>query len=460
MIDNKSPTAAVGRRIKVRRAELGLSQAQLAGADLSDSYISLLESGRRAPSEDVMATLADRLRCSQMWLRSGLDEAALRTVRLRLREAELQLRTGGAAAALEITQEVATSDAADRETQEHARFLEGCAFEALGKLDRAIDIFSDVIEAAEREGDEPSIAATVALSRCLREAGDVAAAIDVARVGLRRLERDGAPPDEQFVELSATLLAGYIERGDFATAQRLADQNIAAADVIGLPLSRGSAYWNAMVVAAESGRLSDAERYGDRALALYGETDGARNLARLKVAYGWLLMRLNPPRPSSALTILETASEEIHHSGSVVDQAYLCTEKARALLHLGKLDSAEQAAQQSIDLLGATSAAVPIEFARSAAVLAMIELAKEEKSAAGSHIEQAATALNDVGVSRNASEVWRELGEIALTTGNQDVATQAFRNALDCVGVSAPVEPTAHALAHSRLPAEPAATTV
>ncbi|GAA2628255.1 hypothetical protein GCM10010307_17960 [Streptomyces vastus] len=50
-----------GRRMRELRRHAGMSQADLAGPELSASYVSLLESGKRVPSPEVVAALAERL---------------------------------------------------------------------------------------------------------------------------------------------------------------------------------------------------------------------------------------------------------------------------------------------------------------------------------------------------------------------------------------------------------------
>ncbi len=50
-----------GRRLRRARLAAGLSQAELAGEAYTNSYVSYLESGRRAPTHDVAAYLAERL---------------------------------------------------------------------------------------------------------------------------------------------------------------------------------------------------------------------------------------------------------------------------------------------------------------------------------------------------------------------------------------------------------------
>jgi tetratricopeptide (TPR) repeat protein len=51
----------LGERIRTRRKELGLTQAQLGGADVSKAFISLVEKGRAKPSLDTLSVLAQRL---------------------------------------------------------------------------------------------------------------------------------------------------------------------------------------------------------------------------------------------------------------------------------------------------------------------------------------------------------------------------------------------------------------
>ncbi|WP_405527453.1 helix-turn-helix domain-containing protein [Streptomyces canus] len=52
---------AFGRRVRALRLRAGMSQAALAGPELSASYVSLIESGKREPSPEVATALAERL---------------------------------------------------------------------------------------------------------------------------------------------------------------------------------------------------------------------------------------------------------------------------------------------------------------------------------------------------------------------------------------------------------------
>lgn len=63
----------IGHRIKTRRIELGLTQAQVGQmANLSTSQICYLESGKRTPSAHIINTLSEILKCSADWLIKGI----------------------------------------------------------------------------------------------------------------------------------------------------------------------------------------------------------------------------------------------------------------------------------------------------------------------------------------------------------------------------------------------------
>lgn len=63
---------ALGDRLRQLRKEAGLTQDRLARrAHVNDSYISLIETGRRVPSPEVTAALAAELGCTVEYLLYG-----------------------------------------------------------------------------------------------------------------------------------------------------------------------------------------------------------------------------------------------------------------------------------------------------------------------------------------------------------------------------------------------------
>ena len=98
--DSAASDGGLGERLRQRRLAAGLSQGALAGPDLSPSYVSLLEAGKRTPTVEVIASLAERLGCSVLYLLEGVDPAQHEKSRLTVEYAELAIRNGEASDAL------------------------------------------------------------------------------------------------------------------------------------------------------------------------------------------------------------------------------------------------------------------------------------------------------------------------------------------------------------------------
>ncbi|MFI7702485.1 hypothetical protein [Nonomuraea sp. NPDC049480] len=92
---------------------------------------------------------------------------------------------------------------------------------------------------------------------------------------------------------------------------------ISISDTLGSPLAaRASACWNAAVTAYRHGRSADALVLAERALALFGETDHARDLAMLRAGYGLVLLDGDPAEPERAHEILLDARHRFTRLGT------------------------------------------------------------------------------------------------------------------------------------------------
>lgn len=87
---------AIGTRIRFLRKQLGLSQGQLAGGDMTKSFISQLESGKCGASFNTLEIIASRLGCSADYLLLQTDHSAslemlLESVQTKLMEDSLEV---------------------------------------------------------------------------------------------------------------------------------------------------------------------------------------------------------------------------------------------------------------------------------------------------------------------------------------------------------------------------------
>ena len=300
--------------------------------------MSLLESGRRRPTDAALAVLAERLGCTVDYLVHGQDPADLDRVRLALSYAELALRNGEPGDALTQLDAVAGDLAAvsDSERWRHRR-LRASTLESLGRLEQAIRELEELRAesgAAGRYGEQLQL--TVDVVRCYKEVGDVAYALDVGEQTLASVRRLGLTGSDQHAELASTVLGLYFERGDLVRAESVATEVLEALGEGGSPRGRAAVHWNASLVAERRDDLPSALALAERALAVYAEGDDVRALARLRTAYAWLLLRSLPPRAAEARELLGAAREALLDVGSEIDVAYSETELARAELVLGR----------------------------------------------------------------------------------------------------------------------------
>lgn len=423
----------VGQRIRSRRLELGLSQAEIAEGMLSPSYVSLVESGRRQPAASALAHVAERLRIDVEYLRDGVDASVRTKARLGLGRAEMALREGRADEAYEQFTMLVGDPGLNDEQSRRARLGRAFARERSEDLEGAIDLLTELADEARQSPEVQSwLDVAIALTRCYDRAGDFDMAIQIGEDARRSAADLGLEATDEYIRLGCTVLGAYHSRGDVVRSKALAAELVAAADKIGAPQTRGAAYWNASFVAEQRGELALALTLVDRALAMFGEGDDARNLARLRVAHAWLLLQGPEPRAQEALGILDGVEDSIKRHGSKIDVAHFNTKRADALLQLGRFDEARDAVETALRELG-DQARVGVAQAR--LTLARVLRAQGDIDKSIEEVAIAASALESMGATRVAAAAWRELADLYRDLGRTEEALDAYDNALRSVRV-------------------------
>ncbi|SEG82815.1 Helix-turn-helix domain-containing protein [Thermomonospora echinospora] len=345
----------VGERVRNLRLTRRMSQAQLAGHDLSDSYISLIESGKRTPTPAVLRLLAERLGCTSEYLAEGIEPEQRAHLEVRERYARLSLSAGDASAALAGFDDV-ISGSDDPELTTRAHWGRAQALEALGRVEAAIGVFEELREQAERDpGRASALPVLVALARCYHAVGDLGQAIALGERVLARLHDLELTAGEEHTEASRVLLLAYVDRADPERAHRLGREVLG----IGAPAegSLSDAYRHASAVALEQGAVGDALHLADQALAAQDEGARIRAQARLHMAAARALLRGVPPfgdapHPAAeAMELLNGAASDLRGA-----EAIDCViETARALVLLGEPDQAVEAVERELAGMSADS---------------------------------------------------------------------------------------------------------
>jgi transcriptional regulator with XRE-family HTH domain len=423
----------LGRRLRAARLAKELTQGQLAGAEVSVGYISRIESGQRRPNAKVLSALAARVGVTVDQLLVGVATRDLDQIRLALDYAELSLESGEpleaetrSAEALSQAQSSSLDDLTDR-----ARFMHARALEALGRLDAAILELEELV--ATTTSGLVKVRSGIALCRCLRDSGDLTKAIEAGEKILGQLAGTPLEQTDEAVQLAVTLASAYFERGDSGHAVRVCRTALTKAEALGSSTARASAYWNASMMEAERGAIVDAVSLAERALALLGEGQDVRNLARLRTELGTMLLRLDPPNVADAQRNLEQAAEElVWSSASPVDVARNDIALARALFLTGDVDSAGALSAQVRSAIGDKA---PLVAADAISLQGQVMAAQGDLSGAAQFFQQAVHALTGVGADRSAAQLWFELADLLEDVGMLDASRDAYRSAAASAGV-------------------------
>ena len=422
----------LGRRIKNLRSAAGLTQGELGGDDASIAYISRIEAGKRRPDLGLLRVLAGRLGATAEELVHGVSRDRRAEWRLALDHAELALRAGNAADALEKASAVldgarATS-AADLVSA--GSLVKALALEALGHLDDAVLELERLV--AADEGAAEWTRAAIALTRCYRESGDLVRATDAGEQALARLEAAGLDATDEGVQLTVTLASVYNERGDARHAIRLCRTAAAKAEDLDSAQAKAAAYWNASIFESEQGRVDAAIPLAKHALALLEAGDDNRNLARLHSQLGMFQLAGDVPDAAAARASLERAATELEWSAAtVVERGYNTVALARAQLLLGDAEAAEVLLEQ----VSAAGGSAPLLGAEIALVRGQVAGSRGNADAARAAYLDAVRILTGVGADRAAAQMWVDLAGVLDDLGESEAAKLAYRSAAASTGL-------------------------
>lgn len=425
--------AGFGARLRRLREAAGLSQTALAGSDLHPSYISLLESGRRAPTSAALEVIARRLGI-------GVDELTgvpRDDLEAPVALAESAIGLGRPQEALDLLEaaDVGVDGLDSSPLLLRAARARATALERVGRLEDALVVLEGLADAYAAAPVSPErLEVVVALVRCYRDVGDLDRAIDVGERERERLLQLLSGRLHTHADLVSTLAGAYSERGDFVRATALLDDLLEQTSLRGTIEEQASAYWNAAITATERGNAGDGLHLAEQATALLSVGSNLRARARVQVTKAWVLLAQDPPQAVEARAILREALPDLRqHDGAVV-LASAETELARCEVLLGRPEVARRHAQSALRRMGADQR---VERARALAALGSALLQEGDPAAGATALDEAAELLEQVQASRQAAAVWRQLVEVHKASGDAVRALEAAEKAMAVVGLVA-----------------------
>ncbi len=380
----------LGEKIRIARIEKRLTQEQLAGTDLTKSYISEVERGRRTPRRITLKVLARRLNRPLSYFLDGVPEDGEAEVHLQLGMARLHTDSvRDALTSLERALEFSIQQA-DEALQARIELALAMVDQKLGCPQRAQRRLERCLRVLIRNADAPSMAATQCCLGLIKlDYGDPGAALWAFQAGLQFTEHLSCDP----------VLRSRLHFGIGLAHRRLGNLNDAR-EAFGLALE-----------AADSTR--DHHRVASWHLEL---AEGAVGDGRFEQA-------------------LEHAWK-----GSAVCEALLHKRHlAEIHEHLGELDSAEgqwEAAEHhfrwGVVLHGAADDLPAAAETLSRVAEVLVERASPD--AARAMCEAAVDLLKGEAGRDERAHVLRVMGTIYRIAGRREEARAAFQESLDLFG--------------------------
>ncbi|WP_449062765.1 helix-turn-helix domain-containing protein [Planomonospora algeriensis] len=424
----------VGQRIKIMRRQRGLSQAQLAHPELSDSYVSLIESGKRTPTPAVLELLAQKLDCSLTYLINGVTTEQMREIELGLSYARLAMENGEVVEARTRYAELLADEglAGLPQLRQDTEYGLALAFQACGDLDEAIVLLNGLRQRDASEiSPERHIDIVTQLSRCYREQGRLAQAVQVVEEilggAVRPTWNDG------LIRLGVQALAAYIERGDLLRARHFSAELVAAAEMLGTPLALTLAHWQAAILASEVGGDDEVAAHFERAVAIQSEYGDPRRYARLRGDYAAIMSKLRPEEARTWRDLLVKVEKELgESSASSMDKMRCAMSLARAELLMGAPDRAETHIRAVCAMLDG----MPEDLQADARLMAgqtFAQLGNAEE--ASRELSAAAELLEPLPVTRYSAYSWLTAARILERIDETDRSVEAYQRALACAGL-------------------------
>ncbi|MEG3631891.1 helix-turn-helix domain-containing protein [Streptomyces poriticola] len=408
-----------GQQVRQIRRAQGLSQSDLAGDTMSPSYISLVESGRRAPSLKLARAIAERLDMPVEVLLAPQEPEQHPPHRLgvvgRLVAARAhQLAGDWDVAHDELTGIIALPGGPELDdVRWEARWELATTLGRLGKSEAREQTLRDLLaDPLTKSSPLLHIRVAVETAQALKDVGNLTESARFAEEALR-LARTAEPPAlVERAQAETVLVSVCTASGDWERSRELADGLVRTVQGVPGGRLRATGLWAAAGAHYVNGRAKPALALMAEAEQTMAQAGDLPLRARLQLAAG--LLYIADGRLDAADPLLRQAAQAAELVGTPEDGVRLAA--ARALASLRRDDPAEAGRQGALVDAGLSALAV-LDRARCTVVTARIHRARGEEDTARERFHSAAALYEEAGAYRIAVTVWRELSAADATAG-------------------------------------------
>jgi transcriptional regulator with XRE-family HTH domain len=409
-----------GRRLRTLRQQRGLSQSELAAGQANQSYGSMLESGKRTPSLEIIMRLAERLGVPPTAL---TDDLALRGIKTEQANQEsqylaLQIRARGAMdlgdldAARGSYENIYALAAADGDA--HWTIAAGLSLDGilqlLGDNDARYRLMADLSRVADTQVVDVRFKLKISWADAAWDIGRLREAESLLRDALDLLHRAHLEGTTEHVRALGMLIVLRCDLGDDHGNDRLITQMVEAVTTGGRAPTIGWAHWSASVAYAlmevpdaALDHLAHAEALAAGFISRGEWAWFCRSAASVLLSAGGDLDRVRH--------FLDQAAEALRHHSSPGQHTRLNTVAARYEFAAGRAEAAERLCAELLD--ETRPVLTPVDRARMQELRArsLLELGRTDEAATA--FRAAAETFEAIGAYRWSARAWRQLNSVA-----------------------------------------------
>lgn len=417
----------LGEKVRQARKTRGITQRALAGGDLSESFISMLEHDKVRPSLETLRILAGRLSVPLGELLDS-DPPPRKLAAAKLELGNALLRRNNFTEAMEAFQEAERASAEEAPLEFSFRINNGIG-QALTGL-RQFDLAQEHLERAQTIADalgRPDLLSRVAVATgilSLRQR-DFPAARDAFTRGLAAV-RSASPIDPEIEgSLLHSLGRAYSEMGLLAQAMECYQAALQRLEPLGDIATMGIVHFN-LGVAHERQRSFDLARFHlEKAATLFEAQENLTVLATVKRSLGILL--IDRGKPDEAAQILEQCLAIATRTADDIGRAKTLTELARVSMLNGDLATARAEAEEAIRL--AVKVQDPAEAALAESVMASICQREGRLDEATHRYAYALEQFERLQMAAEVARVSRDYAFLLMERGQEGPAARLFARA-------------------------------
>jgi tetratricopeptide (TPR) repeat protein len=421
---------SLGQRIRQLRQTRGLTQSDLGGAELSKSFISLLEKDRTHPSLETIVLLARRLGTSVDALLGQNDHLPEMVAEGLLTMAGEAARAGdqqGAGRLMDAVRFLAVRYGLSETAREIGLRDAGIALRER-RFEDAWRLAGQVRAESEGAGDFWRAGrALVVMGWVKIRTRDIPPARPLLEDALTVLRRARAGRDPARVEALIALGTALGYMGEYAGAIRRFEEAARSDVAQHNPTFRGQALWGIGVAHRKLGQLTVAAEYLLQAKDAFEAAEELPDLASVLKNIGDL--RLQQGQPRDALRYFHHALRVTDRLARRVTHASTLTEIGRAHLLLSDLEEASVFARRA--LAEAQDVGDPVETAEAQVVLARVAVLRGDPQGAIRLLKDALTVFQARHMATKVAGVAKELGLLLHERGAHAQAAGYLAMSLD-----------------------------